>query len=98
MGKTATTQVIRSSEDLLQAGNLGLTKLLLIVHRKRRITTSKLLEEYGSNSSGHFFLKRAREQGLIDIVTGESEHGHFPPVYNVLSDKGHEMVLGLVRQ
>jgi hypothetical protein len=70
----------------------------LIVHSKGRIKTSDLLEEYGSNSSGYFFLERARKQGLINTVTGESEHGHFPPVYNVLSDKGRELVLGLVRQ
>jgi hypothetical protein len=97
--KNATaTQVIRNSKDLLQAGNLGLTKLLLIVHSKGQIKTSDLLEEYGSNSSGYFFLERARKQGLIDKVLGESEHGQFPPVYNQLSEKGRELVLGLVRQ
>jgi hypothetical protein len=98
MGKTATTEVIKKPKDLLQAGNLGLVKLLLIVHSKGRIKTSDLLEEYGSNSSGYFFLERARKQGLIDKVVGESEHGQFPPVYNQLSEKGHELVLGLVRQ
>jgi hypothetical protein len=98
MGKTTTTQVIRKPSDLLQAGNLGLVKLLLIVHSKRQIKTSDLLEEYGSNSSGYFFLERARKQGLIDKVVGKSEHGQFPPVYNQLSEKGRELVLGLVRQ
>jgi coenzyme F420-reducing hydrogenase beta subunit len=66
-------------------------------YSKKQISTSKLLEEYGSNSSGYFFLERARKQGLIDTVVGNSEHGHFPPVYNVISNMGQELIKGLVQ-
>lgn len=83
-----------SSVDLLKRGNIGLIRLLLVVRDAGPdgISTYKLLHQLGSTNHAKAFITRAEKQGYIKRVTGESEHGHFKPVYNILTPKGKRLL------
>lgn len=89
---------IKSSKvDLFKHGNTGLAHLLLIVQAagKEGIFTNDLLDEFGSVDYGQTLIRRAQRQGYIKRVTGESEHGNFSPVYNIITKKGKQLLAQL---
>jgi hypothetical protein len=88
-------KTIKSSKaSLFKRGNAGLAHLLLIVYRAGEdgISTVKLLEELGSIDYGQTLVRRAKKQGYIKRIIGESEHGHFAPVYNIITPKGKRLL------
>lgn len=95
--KKSSTPGLRKSPvavDLFKHGNAGLAHLLLIVQAagSEGISTVKLLEELGSIGYGQTLIRRAKRLGYIKRTTGESEHGHFPPVYNIITKKGKKLL------
>jgi hypothetical protein len=38
--------------------------------------------------AGQTLLKHAEKENVIERKDGESEHGQFPPVYNIITTKG----------
>jgi hypothetical protein len=82
---------------LLERGNVGLTRLLLAVRDAGPdgIPTYKLLYQLGSTNHAKAFITRAEKQGYIKRKEGESEHGHFAPVYNILTAKGKDLLQNL---
>jgi DNA-binding MarR family transcriptional regulator len=79
---------------LFRRGNVGLARLLLVVHAAgpEGISTVKLLEQLGSTHHAQAFIKRAKREKLIERKQGESEHGHFSPVYNIITEKGKKLL------
>ena len=60
------------------------------------ITTLALLNELGSKADRiNHIISNAEKAGYIKRVTGESEDGHFPPAYNIITDKGKELLAQL---
>ena len=43
------------------------------------------------------FIRRAAKEGLIERIQGESEHGHFRPVYNKITEKGRELLVSTLQ-
>ena len=84
-----------SNTDLFKRGNYSLLRLLTIINASgsEGITTRKLLDTIGSHDT-HIqrTLDRAEDLKLIERITGESEHGQFPPVYNKITDKGRKLL------
>lgn len=74
--------------------NAGLAHLLLIVQAagSQGISTVKLLEELGSVDYGQRLIRHAQRLGYIKRTTGESDHGHFAPVINTITDKGRKLL------
>jgi hypothetical protein len=83
-----------SKADLFKHGNAGLAHLLTIVYSAgpNGIPTVKLLKELGSVDYGQALIRRAKRQRYIKRVTGESEHGHFTPIYNIITEKGKKLL------
>jgi predicted transcriptional regulator len=83
-----------NADYLLQRGNVGLTRLLVAVNNAipEGISTVKLLEQLGSTHHAQAFIKRTKREGLIERKEGESEHGQFPPVHNILTEKGKKLL------
>jgi hypothetical protein len=79
---------------LLRRGNITLHRLLITVNAAgdEGITTMKLFRELGTTGYGQTTLQRAVREGLIKRKVGESEHGQFPPVFNVITDKGRQLL------
>jgi DNA-binding MarR family transcriptional regulator len=83
---------------LVKRGNYSLLRLLIIAKDAGPdgITTLALLNELGSKADRiNHIISNAEKAGYIKRVTGESEHGHFPPVYNIITDKGKELLAQL---
>ena len=82
------------SLDLFKRGNVGLARLLIAVNTAgpQGISTVKLLQQLNSSNHAQAFIRRAVREGLIERTKGESEHGHFPPVYNHITDKGKQLL------
>jgi DNA-binding MarR family transcriptional regulator len=82
------------SPDLLKRGNLGLFRLLIAVNQAgpEGIATYKLLHQLGSTNHAKAFIARAVKEGLIEREVGQSEHGHFKPVFNRITDKGRQVL------
>ena len=81
--------------SLLQRGNYSLLRLLTIInaHGSNGIATFLLLDELGSKADRiNAIIRVAEELELIERKEGESEHGHFPPVYNIITDKGRQLL------
>jgi hypothetical protein len=80
--------------DLLKRGNIGLIRLLLAVRDAGPdgIATYKLLYQLGSTNHAKAFITRAEKAGYIKRKQGPSEHGHFPPVYNIITPKGRRLL------
>jgi DNA-binding PadR family transcriptional regulator len=78
----------------LRRGNITLIRLLIAVNQAgpAGISTMKLFEELGTTGYGQTTLSRAVREGLIERETGESDHGHFAPVYNRITDKGRQVL------
>jgi DNA-binding MarR family transcriptional regulator len=81
--------------DLFKRGNYSLLRLLTIVNAAgpEGITTRKLLDTIGSHDTyTQKVLDKAKDLKLIERVPGESEHGHFPPIYNVITERGKQLL------
>ena len=84
----------------LRRGNITLTRLLLLANAAgpSGISTMELFRELGTTGYGQTVLRRAEREGLIERVTGESERGHFAPIYNTITERGklllHRQVIG----
>lgn len=85
--------------DLFKRGNVGLARLLLALNAAgpKGMSTNKLLEWLGSTHHGQSFIKRAFSEGLIERMEGESEHGHFKPVYNQITEKGRRLLTSVAK-
>ncbi len=84
-----------TTADLFKRGNYSLLRLLTIVNTAgpEGITTRKLLDTIGSHDTyTQRVLDRAKDLKLIERVTGESEHGHFAPIFNIITDKGRRLL------
>ena len=56
----------KSGRDLFKRGNVGLARLLLVVHDAGPgIATYKMLYRPGSTNHAKAFIKRAKDEGLI---------------------------------
>jgi hypothetical protein len=80
---------------LFERGNVGLARCLLAIYDAgpEGISTYKLLHELGSTNHGQAFIRRAAKEGLIERIKGErSEHGHFPPVLNRITEKARQLL------
>jgi hypothetical protein len=88
---------IRAISDLFKRGNVGLARLLLAVNKAgpEGIATYRLLHKLGSTHHAKAFITRAEKAGYIKRVMGESEYGHFPLVYNILTKKGKQLLAQL---
>jgi DNA-binding PadR family transcriptional regulator len=84
----------KNNKNNLRRGNITLTRLLLLVNAAgpSGISTMKLFRELGTTGYGQTTLNRAVKAGLIERETSESEHGHFPPVYNRITKKGKQLL------
>ena len=79
------------SGSLMQRGNYAMFRILSIINAAgpAGITTVVLLKELKSKSDRtNAIIRKAQELGYIDRIKGESEHGHFSPVNNIITDKG----------
>ena len=58
---------VKSGRDLFKRGNVGLARLLLVVHHAGPdgIGTYKMLYRPGSTNHAKAFIKRAKDEGLI---------------------------------
>jgi DNA-binding PadR family transcriptional regulator len=85
-----------SSENngLFRRGNITLIRLLIAVYAAgpKGITTMDLLRQLRTIDYGQTVLSRAVREGLIEREVGKSEHGHFKPVYNRITDKGRQVL------
>ena len=55
------------------------------------VETLVLLEELGSKADRiNAIIRTAERLKLIKGVEGQSEHGHFPPLYNIITEKGDQ--------
>ena len=90
---------IVSQDFLFRRGNVGLARLLIAVNAAGRqgISTNRLLQLLNSTNHAQAFIRRAVKEGLIERIEGESEHGHFPPIFNVITDKGRELLRSAVQ-
>jgi hypothetical protein len=52
-----------------------------------------LFRQLGTTGYGQTTLSRALKDGLIERIEGKSEHGHFAPVYNKLTERGKALLL-----
>lgn len=85
---------------LLQRGNYSLLRLLTIINAagSKGITTLTLLDELGSRADRiNAIIREAEKLELIERKEGESEHGQFPPVYNMITEKGKELLLSQLK-
>jgi hypothetical protein len=82
---------------LFKRGNIGLARLLIVVKDAgpEGITTFRLLKALGSVGRAQGYIKRAEREGLIKRVEGAAEHGHFPPVYNIITNRGIDLLKSL---
>lgn len=82
------------------ASHKGLIHLLKTVDKAGgKISTRKLLSamrDWGYH--GHKMIKKAEEEGFIEREEGESERGQFPPIYNIITTKGKDLLLGQLQQ
>ncbi|HKG71046.1 MAG TPA: hypothetical protein VKA87_04050 [Nitrososphaeraceae archaeon] len=81
--------------SLLQRGNYSLLRLLFILNAAGAdgLTTVMLLEQMGSKADRmNAIIRKAQELKLIERVRGESKHGQFPRIYNVITDKGRQLL------
>ena len=81
---------------LLQRGNYAMFRILSVVAAagSRGITTVELHRELGTHTNRtNAIIRKAHELGYIDRIKGESEHGQFAPIFNVITDKGREMMM-----
>ena len=81
--------------DLFRRGNYSLLRLLTIVNAAGPdgITTRKLLDEIRSHDTyTQRVLDKAKDLELIERVRGESEYGQFPPIFNVITAKGRQLL------
>jgi hypothetical protein len=80
---------------LFKRGNLGLFRLLVAVNAAGPdgIATYELLHQLGSTHHAKAFIARAEKEGLIERIEGKSEHGHFAPLYNKLTERGRDLLL-----
>lgn len=81
--------------SLFRRGNLTLARLLLLVNDAGLdgITTMNLFRELGTTGYGQITLQRAKSEGLIERKEGEpSGPGQFPPVFNVITQKGRQLL------
>jgi hypothetical protein len=87
-------RIIGNRHFLFQRGNVGLARCLIAVYEAgpEGISTYKLLQQLGSTNHAQAFIKRAVREGLIERIEGESEHGHFKPVYNRITEKGKQLL------
>ena len=84
--------------SLVRRGNYTLLRLLIITKAAGPdgITTLALLNELGSKADHiNHIINNAEKAGYIKRVKGESENGHFPPVYNILTAKGKRLLANL---
>jgi hypothetical protein len=79
---------------LLKRGNLGLLRLLIAVNAAgpEGISTYKLLHQLGSTNHAKAFIRRAHKAGYIKRKELEREGGHFPQVYNYITDRGRKLL------
>ncbi len=87
--------------DLFARGNVGLARLLVAVNAagEKGISTNKLLQQLNSSNHAQAFLRRAEREGLIERVKDErSEHGHFPAVYNRITERGKQLLKTAIPQ
>jgi hypothetical protein len=94
----ATTTASRHLDvpSLAKRGNYTMLRLLLIIRAAGPdgITTLTLLKELGSKADRiNHIRSNAEKAGYIKRIKGESEHGHFAPVYNILTKKGKDLLL-----
>jgi hypothetical protein len=60
------------------------------------VETLVLLEELGSKADRiKAIIRTAERLKLIKRIEGESEHGHFPPVYNTITKEGKQLLAQL---
>lgn len=86
--------------SLMQRCNYALFRILWIINGAgdRGITTVALHQELGTHTNRtNAIIRRAHELGYIDRIEGEAEHGHFPPIFNVITDKGRELLSSAVQ-
>jgi hypothetical protein len=84
-----------STKDLFKRGNYSMLRLLTILNAAgpAGLPTRKLLDTIGSHDTyTQRVLDRAKDLELIERVTGESEHGQFPPIFNLITDKGKRLL------
>ena len=90
--KRDTPALSPAATDLFKRGNYSLLRLLAIVNSAgpNGITTRKLLDEIHSHDTyTQRVLDRAQKEGLIERVKGEPPAaGQFPPVYNIITERG----------
>jgi DNA-binding MarR family transcriptional regulator len=81
---------------LLQYGNYSLLRILSILNTAGPdgVTTLRLLEELGSKASRINDIIAALEKlELIERIEGEPHAaGQFPPVYNIITDRGKQLL------
>ena len=80
---------------LVKRGSYSLLRLLIIINAAGAtgITTLALLQEIGSKADRiNAIIRGAEKAGLIERTTGESEHGHFAPIYNIITEKGKQLL------
>jgi DNA-binding MarR family transcriptional regulator len=80
---------------LLQRGNYSLLRILAILNSAgaNGLTTLALLETLGSKADRmNAIIRTAQELNLIERIPGESERGQFPSIYNVITDKGRQLL------
>src|SRR5918999_5889451 len=84
----------KSIKMSLRRGNITLIRLLIAVNAAgpSGISTMNLFKELGTTGYSQITLNRAVEEGLIEREVGQSEHGHFKPVFNRITDKGRQML------
>jgi hypothetical protein len=92
----ATKRPVLPPSNLVKRGNYSLLRLLIILKAAgpNGITTLTLLNELGSKADRiNHIISNAEKAGYIKRIKGESEHGHFAPVYNILTKKGKDLLL-----
>ena len=78
---------------LLRRGSYTFLRLLATIAAagENGIETRRLLDDIGTHAIQHL-IDKAEDLQLIERVPGESEHGHFPPVYNTITERGRQLL------
>ncbi len=85
----------------LKCGNLTLIHLLLTVEDAgpEGISTMQLFKELGTTGYGQITLRRAVKEGYVKRIQGEEPGpGQFPTVFNVITQKGRELLQNQLSQ